>query len=164
MRQLKWDNFIGVNETSDKLGAGQIPFGVNIDFGNPIGTAKKRDGLYSLFTSLGTGGIQGIHTYRRSSGDIVLFGHGTDCYKTSGDSSTIVKTTDADFNAGTHDETVAEATGILVTDVEVVESNEDKRTGELVLPLEVEEEPQPTTTEEVLADLIQLLVDKGGIY
>ena len=76
----------------------------------------------------------------------------------------IVMTCEGEFTVGSQIETIAQATGILVTDVEVVESNEDKRTGELVLPLEVEEEPQPTTTEEVLADLIQLLVDKGGIY
>lgn len=50
---------------------------------------------------LGTGGIKGQHTYKRSSGDIPLIGHGTDCYKLSGTSGSIVKTTDEDFNAGT---------------------------------------------------------------
>lgn len=100
---LEWRNFKGLNtvDNNTNLPQWQVPAAQNVDFSRIIGAASKRYGLEGLFTSLGTGSVKGIYTYRRSSGDSLLFGHGTDCYKLSGDTTTLTKTSQADWQAGT---------------------------------------------------------------
>lgn len=45
------------------------------------GALDKRPGKINLFTSLGTGGIKNLHTYKKSTGDIHVFSHGDKFYK-----------------------------------------------------------------------------------
>lgn len=47
------------------------------------------------------GAVKGLHTYRRSSGDVILFKHDNDLYKLSSTDSTITKTETEDFDEGT---------------------------------------------------------------
>lgn len=98
-----FENFQGVDVISDNtaLPKKMIPFAKNADFSKRIGAVGKRDGIKKLFTSLGTGGCIGIHNYRSAAGDRVLFGWGNTLYKLAGTSNTLIKTTQADWQAGT---------------------------------------------------------------
>ena len=107
---IEFNNFQGMNMVDDNtnLPKQHVPYAYNVDFSRVVGAAAKRRGCNSLFPSLGAGGIKGCHVYRKSSGDIPLFGHGTDLYKLTGTEDTITKTTDEDFEAGTLTDIVAE--------------------------------------------------------
>jgi hypothetical protein len=100
---VTFNNFQGMNivDNDTNLPKHQVPYALNVDFSRVIGAGAKRHGLNSLFTSLGTGGSTGFHTYRKSSGDIPLYGFSTAVYKLTGTQDTVAKTTDADFEAGT---------------------------------------------------------------
>jgi hypothetical protein len=79
----------------------------DIDLTRQLGAIAKRRGIEAQITSAIAGaGIKGIHTYRRSGGDIPLFGHGSSCYKLSGQEYTLEKTTTEDFAEGTYDNIV----------------------------------------------------------
>jgi len=98
-----FENFQGVDIISDNtaLPKKMVPYAKNVDFSKRIGAASKRDGIVKLFNSLGVGGCIGIHNYRSAAGDRVLFGWGNTLYKLAGTSSTLTKTEQADWQAGT---------------------------------------------------------------
>ena len=79
----------------------------------------------------------------------------------------IVMTSEGEFSVAPQVEAIAEATGIDANDIQVIESNEDKRTGELIQPLETESPPAPLTEEERIAELeaivTDLLAEKLGV-
>lgn len=103
MQELRYDSFPAFNtsEESTSLPAGTLVAGSkNIDLTRSIGGMARRRGLEAQIASLGSGSIRGIHNYRRSSGDRPLFGYGTGLYRMSGATSTLAKTTTADFSAG----------------------------------------------------------------
>ena len=110
--QKQW---LGTNYVDVAPGQGQVPFAQNVDFGDPIGAASKRGGLEALFASLGAGGIKGLHTFKHSSGDILLFGHGTKLYRAAGGGGSVVKTSNADWNAGTKDDVSAYLDSLILT-------------------------------------------------
>ena len=97
---LTYDRFEGYSEVNEpsKLASGTLVKGSkNIDLTRRLGALMKRYGVEAQITSLGAGSVKGVHTYRRTSGDRVLFGHGTSLYRLTGQTSSLVKTTDADF-------------------------------------------------------------------
>ena len=96
------NNWQGVNYVDSEMSQGQVPFAQNVDFGNPIGDAAKRGGLENLFTSLGAGGIKGLHNFKHSSGEVFLLAHDTKLYRASGGSGSTTVTTTGDFLAGTN--------------------------------------------------------------
>ncbi len=116
--QLIYNNFPGFSlvDEDNKLPGGFLVEGSrDIDLTRKLGALAKRRGIEAqLATSLEGSGIKGIHTYRRSSGDILLFGHGTDCYKLSGQEYNIEKTTTEDFDEGTHDDTCAIDNSLII--------------------------------------------------
>lgn len=101
IEQSKW---LGVNYVDDPgvMKSTQVPKAVNVDFGEPIGDATKRKGIERLITSLGAGGVKGMHTFKHSTGDILLMAHGTAIYRLEDDSTpALTKTSKADWDAGT---------------------------------------------------------------
>lgn len=99
------NSFVGYNTVDDpsNLGKGYLVAGSkNIDLARERGSLGKALGRAALITSLGAGGVKGLHAYQKSSGDIPLLGWSTLLYKLSGSSLTATKTSAAEFNAGTH--------------------------------------------------------------
>lgn len=103
MIPFSYRRFKGYNvvDNNADLTPGQWGWGKNVDPSRVLGAIAKRQGLEALFASLGAGGVKGGHTYRRSSGDRILFGHGTALKRAEGNTTTLSKTTQADFDAGT---------------------------------------------------------------
>lgn len=85
IEQLNWQGVNYVDEAS-ALQQIQVPYAKNADFSNPIGAACKRGGKELLFTSLGSGGIKGTHTWKHSSGEVMLTAHDTSLYQCAGGS------------------------------------------------------------------------------
>ena len=100
IEQVNWQ---GVNYADDPYHTpkNQVPYAQNVDFGDPIGAGSKRGGLEKLFASLGAGGIKGQHTWKHSSGEVMLVAHGTKLYEAAGGSASLTKTSQADWDAGT---------------------------------------------------------------
>lgn len=101
-------NWQGVNYVDEPnvMQKYQVPFAQNVDFGSPIGDATKRGGLEKLFTSLGAGAVKGLHTFKHSTGDIMLMAHGTALYHLADDETpALTKTSKADWDAGTNTDT-----------------------------------------------------------
>jgi len=98
--QQNWQGVNYVDEAS-AMQPIQVPYAKNVDLGDPIGGAKKRDGTELLFASLGSGGMKGLHCWKHSSGDILLGAWGTVLYNLAGGSGSIAKTSQADWQAGT---------------------------------------------------------------
>ena len=122
---IKVDGFTGVDKKNENV-RGLLPNALNADFGNPIGRAKKRDGLYKLFNSIGTGKINGQFTYKHPDGDIPLFAHGTKLYKLTGTAGTI----QSNFTTGTHINTIVEA-NVLKNELEVEEVSQTQQNGSM---------------------------------
>jgi hypothetical protein len=99
---MTFENFQGVDIINDNTNLPKklVPYAKNCDFSKEIGAATKRDGVKKLFDSLGTGGCTGIHNYRSSAGDRVLFGWGNTLYKLAGTADSISKKEQADWQAG----------------------------------------------------------------
>jgi hypothetical protein len=95
-------NWRGVNYIDDiyTMPAHQIPFAQNVDMGNPIGSITKVAGYESLITSLGSGGIRGLHAWEHSTGDKIIAAWSNYLYLLSGTSGSIAKTSQADWQAG----------------------------------------------------------------
>ena len=83
----------------------------NTDMGNPIGSITKVAGRESLFSSLGSGQILGLHTWKHINGDRLLSAWDKYLYLLSGSAGSIAKTSQADWEAGTrtHINTTASA-------------------------------------------------------
>ena len=103
VNRFDWHDFRGVNvvDNNANLPDYLVPYAENVDFSRYIGAAAKRRGLEGLITSLGAGGVVGLHTYRHPSGERVLFGHGTSCYKLGGEELSVEVTSDEDWQEGT---------------------------------------------------------------
>lgn len=106
LASLEYSQFPGYNlsDIPANLPPGSLVEGSqDIDLTRKIGALSKRYGIEAQITTPppGATGVKGIHTYRKNTGDVLLYGHGTDCYKLSGTELTLVKTATADFNAGT---------------------------------------------------------------
>jgi len=114
--------FLGIDKKNEKV-PGMLPNARNVDFGNPIGRATKRGGLYQLIDSLGSGGIKGQFTYKHPDGDIALIAHGDKLYKLIGTDGVI----NSDFNTGTHDNTIVDA-GVLKNQLEIEEITQTAQT------------------------------------
>lgn len=89
------------------------PFGQNADFGAPMGAIPKVLGYESVIPSLGPGGIKGLHNWEHSTGEKLLAARGKDLYLLSGESGSISKSTQADWEAGTLDDTATTSPGDL---------------------------------------------------
>lgn len=96
-------NWRGVNYVDDiyTMPAHQIPYGLNVDMGKPIGAITKCAGYEDLFSTLGTGGIKGLHAWEHSTGDKLIAAWSNYLYLLSGASGSISKTSQADWEAGT---------------------------------------------------------------
>ena len=114
---LVHSNFKGYNIVDDPstLPPGYLAQGSrDVDLTRQRGALAKRPGAEALLNvSLGAGGIKGFHNFRRSVGERLLFGHGTDCYKLTGTATAITKTDDADWNAGTPGDNLSVASGSI---------------------------------------------------
>lgn len=84
-------NWQGVNyvDEASALQQTQVPYGKDADFSDPIGAACKRGGKELLFASLGAGGMKGEHTWKHSSGEVMLAAHGTSLYQCAGGSGSV---------------------------------------------------------------------------
>lgn len=96
-------NLLGVNYADSiyNMSPNQSPYAKNVDFGSPIGTISKVDGYEMLFASLGAGKVQGLHTWQHSSGDKMLEAWDKYLYLLSGDTGSIAKGSQADWEAWT---------------------------------------------------------------
>ena len=96
-------NWRGVNYVDDlyTMPEHQLPFCQNVDLGNPIGSITKVAGFESLIPTLGVGKILGLHALEHSDGDRILAAHDKHLYLLSGDSGSVAKTSQADWDAGT---------------------------------------------------------------
>jgi hypothetical protein len=83
------------------------PFAQNVDFGAKIGDISKVLGYEALITSLGAGKILGLHYWPHSAGAMILAAWDKYIYLLAGESGSVAKTTDADWDAGTHSDTAA---------------------------------------------------------
>ena len=106
MQSIKHQGAQGVNYVEDVLPLNVSPYSLNVDTSR--GLWSKRKGKNSIITTLGTGQVHSMHTGKTSTGDKLLAGHDTSLYSLTGSDDTIIKTTTADFTAGTLTDTVAD--------------------------------------------------------
>lgn len=114
---LEYANIVGVNYADSiyTMAENQSPYAKNVDFGDPIGCVTKRKGYESLITSLGTGKVLGLNNWQHSVGDKMLMAWGNDLYVLGGTVGSVAKSSDADWNAGTHNLTEASSGDIVLS-------------------------------------------------
>lgn len=114
---LEYANIVGVNYADSiyTMAENQSPYAKNVDFGDPIGCVTKRKGYESLITSLGTGKVLGLNNWQHSVGDKMLMAWGNDLYVLGGTAGSVAKSSDADWNAGTHNLTEASSGDIVLS-------------------------------------------------
>jgi len=112
MQSITHNNFKGTNLIDENLPANISPYSLNVD--TEKGVASKREGITSLFNSLGASGTKALHEAKFNSGDTLVFGHTTKAYELSGTEQTIAKTTTADFQAGTINSNAVISDGVSI--------------------------------------------------
>lgn len=78
----------------------QLPYAVNADMGSPIGSISKVLGYEGLFASLGDGPVRGLHAWQHSDGDKLILAWDKYLYLLSGDTGSIAKGSQADWEEG----------------------------------------------------------------
>ena len=99
MKSITHKGAQGVNYVSENLPPNISPYSLNVD--TEGGIWKKRKGKYAIIDTLGASPIHSMHTGKTSTGDALLACYDTSLYSLTGTAETIIKTTTADFTAGT---------------------------------------------------------------
>lgn len=98
-----YSNILGVNYTDSiyTMPANISPYARNADFGKPVGSISKIKGFESLFASLGAGKMLGINGWQHSTGDKFIAAWDKNLYLITGESGSVSKSSQADWEAGT---------------------------------------------------------------
>lgn len=99
---LPQQDWRGVNAVDDiySMPGHQITPAQNADLGNPVGSITKVAGFESLFPSLGTGQILGLHGWKHPDGDKFIAAWDKYLYLLSGKTGSIAKSSQEDWEAG----------------------------------------------------------------
>lgn len=99
---LPQQDWRGVNAVDDiySMPGHQITPAQNADMGSPVGSITKVAGFESLFPSLGTGQILGLHGWKHPDGDKFIAAHDKHIYLLSGETGSIAKSSQDDWEAG----------------------------------------------------------------
>lgn len=101
--RFTYEKILGVDYSSSIYARDpqDLAYGLNCDMGNPIGRISKAPGFEALHTTLGVGGEKGLVGWPHSTGDKMLAAWGKGLYVYSGESGSVAKSTQADWEAGT---------------------------------------------------------------
>lgn len=99
---LPQQDWRGVNAVDDiySMPGHQITPAQNADLGSPVGSITKVAGFESLFPSLGDGKILGLHGWKHPDGDKFIAAWDKYLYLLSGETGSIAKSSQDDWEAG----------------------------------------------------------------